>query len=180
MYHLVPVNNGELDINYQDLISAIEVSDTHYIVNLQDSAEIRDSWIAQTELDWEKYATKPKSLNEIKQEKIQELEQSYYASFITFQSTALGTINTYPADTEAFNNLKDYEQRMIANPNKNSFFFKTLEAGTLVEHTRAQILQVMDDAEFFKVKQTQKLDGLVSQVKDPATDTPEKVNAITW
>lgn len=119
-----------------------------------------------------------KAIEEVKNDKIFELQQSYYAWFTTFQSSALGSLKTYPIDEEAQKNFNDYQNRLIADPNKDSFFFKTVEDGTLVNHTRAQFLQVLEDAEIFKVNQTIKLNDLVKQVN--ASTTKEEVEAIVW
>lgn len=119
-----------------------------------------------------------KTLDEIKNEKLQELEQAYYSSFTVFQSDATGTLKTYPINAEAQDNLRDLQQRLIADPNKDSFWFKTIEDGTLVNHTRVQFLQLMEDAESFKVQQTQHFDELVLDW-NAATDEAT-VQAIQW
>jgi hypothetical protein len=119
-----------------------------------------------------------KTLDEIKKDKVVKLQQSYYASFTTFQSSALGTLKTYPIDLEAQKNFNDYQNRLIADSNKDSFYFKTLEDGTLINHTRLQFLQLMEDGELFKVNQTIKINNLVNQVK--TATTIDEVNAIVW
>lgn len=118
------------------------------------------------------------SIDDIKKQKIQELQQSYYASFTTFQSSALGTVKTYPIDKEAQDNLRDYQNRLIADPNKDAFYFKTIEDATLVLHNRLQFLQLMEDAEMFKVNQTIKINDLVNQVT--SASSPEEVDAVVW
>lgn len=126
------------------------------------------------------------SLEQVKEEKKEELTQAYYMSFTAFQSDATGVLKTYPADAEAQQNLKDYEQRAIADPEKDSFWFKTLEDGTLIQHTRKQFLQLMEDAELFKVNQTIKQNNLINQVEavvvgDLTEDEAKaQVEAITW
>lgn len=52
MYAIVPMVNGELDIDYRDLIHAIDKGDGTYIVHLQDTAPPRESWRDATEQDW--------------------------------------------------------------------------------------------------------------------------------
>lgn len=118
------------------------------------------------------------TLDEIKRKKINELQKSYYSSFTTFHSDALGSLKTYPIDLEAQNNLKDYQDRLIADTNKDTFYFKTIEDGTLVLHNRLQFLQLMDDAEMFKVNQTIKINNLIHQI-DVAT-TQEELEMILW
>lgn len=118
------------------------------------------------------------TLDQTKKNKIANLQQSYFASFTTFTSSALGVQKTYPIDGEAQTNLEQLERRLIADTNKNSFYFKTIEDGTLVNHTRTQFLQLMADAETFKVNQTTHYDSLVSQVN--AATTVDAVNAIIW
>lgn len=118
------------------------------------------------------------TLSQAKQTKIAQLQQSYYASFTTFQSNATGTLKTYPVDAEAQDNLRDLQNRLIADSNKNSFYFKTIEDGTLINHTRTQFLQLMEDAETFKVQQTQHYDSKVASV-NAATDVTT-VEAIIW
>lgn len=113
-----------------------------------------------------------------KENKLLELQRSYYASFTTFQSNTTGTVKTYPIDSEAQDNLRDLQNRLIADSNKNSFYFKTIEDRTLINHTRAQFLQLMQDAETFKVNQTQHYDSKVAAVNS-ATDIPT-VQGIAW
>jgi hypothetical protein len=53
MYAIVPCNNGKLDIDYRDLIQAIDNGDGTFTVHLQDTATPRDSWRDATEQDWQ-------------------------------------------------------------------------------------------------------------------------------
>jgi hypothetical protein len=92
-----------------------------------------------------------KTLEDVKNEKLVELEQAYQSAFTTFQSSVLGTVKTYPITTEAQTDLEDLQNRLIADPNKSSFYFLTLEDGILIKHTRAQFLQLLEDAETRKV-----------------------------
>lgn len=119
-----------------------------------------------------------KSLQDVKNDKMAELEQAYANSFTTFQSSALGMTKTYPIDSEAQGNLKDLQNRLIADPNKNSFYFKTNDDGKLMLHTRIQFLQLLADAEAFEVQQVQKFEGYEAQVI-PATDEAT-ILAIKW
>lgn len=173
------LKNGvyELDIDYNHLISAVLRSDGKYIVKLNDAAEIRTEWQIATEIDYNN-ALPQLTLNNIKAFKIIELEQSYFGSFSTFQSSALGVLKTYPINAEAQDNLRDLQNRLIADPNKTTFYFKTIEDGTLVAHTRAQFLQLMQDAETYKVNQTTHFDSKVLSVN--SATTADAVNAITW
>lgn len=167
------VNESDVVIGISQLSEEVDLPHLIRVDSLDDSL-IRKKY-NRTTLSFEDV---PKSLEEIKVEKKVELLQAYYASFTTFQSSATGTIKTYPCDQEAQQNLKDYEQRLIANPNKDSFWFKTIEDGTLVNHTRAQFLQLMEDAETFKVNLTIKYNDKIKQVDLATTET--EVNAIVW
>lgn len=118
------------------------------------------------------------NIYDIKKQKSKELQQNYYSSFTNFQSSALGMLKTYPIDKEAQENLRDYQNRLIADPSKDSFYFKTIEDGTLILHTRQQFLKLMDDAEMFKVNQTIKINDLINQVT--VATTSAEVNAIVW
>jgi hypothetical protein len=117
------------------------------------------------------------TLDQAKQNKIAELNTDYQESFTTFQSSALGSVHTYPIDQEAQDNLDKYVQLAAANPNKNTFYFKTLEQGLMV-HTRAQFLQLVDDAEAFEVSQVKKFEAKEAQVN--ACNTVDQVNSIVW
>lgn len=57
MYYKVPINNGELDIDYVYLMEAIQVSDSECYVKMRDEAVRRDSWQEITEEEFE--AVKP-------------------------------------------------------------------------------------------------------------------------
>jgi hypothetical protein len=118
------------------------------------------------------------TFDEVKSKKNEELQKLYYASFTTFQSDALDVVKTYPIDKEAQDNLKDYQNRLIADTNKDSFYFKTIEDGTLILHNRQQFLKLMEDAEMFKVNQTIKLNDLINQVN--LTKTKEELDLIVW
>jgi hypothetical protein len=124
------------------------------------------------------FSDRAKTLDEVKADKKSELLQYYYGSFATFQSSATGTLKTYPIDLEAQDNLKDYQQRLIADSTKDSFWFKTIEDGTLIQHTRAQFLQLLEDAETFKVTQTIHYNDKLDEV-NAATDEAT-VNTIVW
>lgn len=176
MYQLVPVNNGVLDIDYRDMIEGIHTTATQALVHLVDSAVVRSTWTAKTQTDWDN--AKAPTLSQAKASKIAELQQSYYASFTTFQSSATGVLKTYPIDSEAQSNFERLERRLIADANKSTFNFKTIEDGTLIAHTRAQFLQLLADAETFTVNQTTHYDSKVSSVNS-AADVPT-VQAITW
>lgn len=123
----------------------------------------------------------PVTLEDTKKQKLKELQQSYYSSFTTFQSSALGSVKTYPFDSEAQKNFNDYQNRLIADPNKDTFYFKTIEDGTLILHNRMQFLQVLEDAEMFKVNQTIKLNELINQVNTAYNNSDQAgIEAIVW
>lgn len=52
MYQLVPINNGVLDIDYNDICEGITLSPTQAIVRLKDNAQVRGTWISQTIDQW--------------------------------------------------------------------------------------------------------------------------------
>jgi hypothetical protein len=122
----------------------------------------------------------PLTLDQTKESKNKELDKAYEESFTVFQSSTLGEVKTYPINVEARGKFEELQQRLIADSDKNSFYFYTIEDANLVEHTRSQFLKLLDDAELFEVQQHIKLNNLKAQVNDPATDTLDKVNAITW
>lgn len=176
MYAIVTANSGELDLNYLDLIAFHRISDTEYICKINDSAELRSTWQIKSQSDWD--AVNAPTLDQVKQSKMAELNQSYQSCFSTFQSNALGTVKTYPINGEAQDNLKDLQQRLIADPNKNNFDFLTMEDGLLVSHTRIQFLELLQDAETFEVTLHNKYRGYANQVT-VATDIPT-VQSIKW
>lgn len=88
-----------------------------------------------------------KTLEDWRAQKNEELAAAYNAAFTTFTSNALGNTKTYPITQEAQDDLKDLQNRLIADPNKNSFYFLTMDDGILINHTRVQFLQLLSDAE---------------------------------
>jgi hypothetical protein len=175
MYAKVPINNGLLDIDYGvNNLQVITLSATQAIINVPDGTPTRSTWTTATETDW----SNAQPLSQVKEAKIAQLQQFYYGSFTTFTSSALGTVKTYPLDLEAQGNLKDLQDRLIADSTKTTFYFKTIEDGTLMAHTRAEFLQLMQDAETYKVNQTTHYDSKVTAVNN-ALDIPT-VQGITW
>lgn len=77
MHYKVPINNGELDIDYVYLMEAIQVSDSECYVKMRDDAVRRDSWQEITEEEFE--AVKPPIpepvLAETTDQKLARLEQ---------------------------------------------------------------------------------------------------------
>lgn len=164
-----------LDIN--QVIVGVKNVNNNYVLQ-ENEIETNLGELGQTRNNDGTFINTSDTLDEVKEQKLNELQQSYYASFVTFQSNALGTIRTYPFDLEAQNNLRDYQNRMIADPNKDNFYFKTIEDATLVLHNRVQFLQLMEDAEMFKVNQTIKINDLINQVN--AATTKVEVDTIAW
>jgi hypothetical protein len=123
------------------------------------------------------FVTVAPTLDQVKRNKIAELNAGYQASFTTFQSSALGSVHTYPIDQEAQDNMKNLMQLMILNPNMTTIQFKTLENG-LTAHTRDQFIQVLMDAQTFEVNLVRKYESLEAQVQ--AATTIDEVNAIVW
>lgn len=48
-YYKVPINQGILDINYDNLVEGIAISETEAVVVLRDSSEQRETWTSITE-----------------------------------------------------------------------------------------------------------------------------------
>lgn len=53
MYFIVPVNNGLLDVDYEDLTEGIQTSETQCYVKLRGDFTRRDSWQEITEAEFE-------------------------------------------------------------------------------------------------------------------------------
>ena len=78
MYFKIPMVNGLLDIDYEDMLEGIMFSETESYVKVQDSATVRDSWAEITE---EEFNTKKAAPYEIIPQKttrqqIEELKQN--------------------------------------------------------------------------------------------------------
>ncbi|GIM45972.1 hypothetical protein DNHGIG_15210 [Collibacillus ludicampi] len=58
MYKIVPLVNGVLDLDYSDIIQAIDNGDGTAIVHVQDTTEPRQSWRDATEQDWQNALSK--------------------------------------------------------------------------------------------------------------------------
>jgi hypothetical protein len=171
--------HAELDINnivvaVSDLISD-ESSQQHMVlINSFDTSLLGKKYDPTTNT----FANVPLTLDQVKTNKKAELEQAYQNSFTTFQSSALGTAKTYPINREARDNFERYERRMSSDPNLDIFSFYTLEARNLVDHTRAQFIQLLRDAQTFEVQQHKHYNDKKNQVDD-ATDEAT-VQAIVW
>jgi len=61
VYYIVPVNNGILDIDYFFLAQGVQLSETECYVALRAGAEVRQSWQAITE---EQFNTAKVNMNE--------------------------------------------------------------------------------------------------------------------
>lgn len=178
LYYIVDhklVNGAyETDVDSNDVYSAIPYSEGKYILAVRDTAVVRQGWQQATATDFNNALP----LDQVKASKMSELDQSYKSCFTIFQSNALGVTKTYPINGEAQDNLKDLQQRLIADPNKNNFDFLTIEDGILVSHTRIQFLELLQDAETFEVTLHNKYRGYANQVS-VATDIPT-VQDIKW
>lgn len=119
-----------------------------------------------------------RTFQNIKDDKINELTEAYDNAFTTFTSNALGSTKTYPINQEARDKFEEYQNRLIADPNKNSFYFLTIEDGILMQHTRSQFLQLLDDAESFEVTLHNKYRGLINKVNSANDELT--VNQVTW
>ena len=51
-YYIVPVNSGDLDIDYRDLQEGVQTTADTCHVKLRDGAEVRDSWAEITEAEF--------------------------------------------------------------------------------------------------------------------------------
>lgn len=199
MYKIIPCVNGRLDLDYnKGYISAIDVGDGTYIVELPDDTEPRDSWKDATEQDWQKalakvpplippgdltpeqrYAMLDPSRNTLDEYKKAKLELILYwrdnALSEGFASQTTGH-SYYYGDIDQKQFLKT-AALLNLNPNLAQISFKTKDAGW-VTHTREQILGVINDAAAFELAQVQKQEQLESAVK--AATTIDEVNAIVW
>ncbi|OPX93980.1 MAG: hypothetical protein A4E53_00143 [Pelotomaculum sp. PtaB.Bin104] len=54
-YYKVSINQGVLDINYEDMIEGIAISETEAVVMLRDNAEQRETWTLITEEQFNSY-----------------------------------------------------------------------------------------------------------------------------
>ncbi|UOF90752.1 fibronectin type III domain-containing protein [Fodinisporobacter ferrooxydans] len=178
MYQIVSINSGLLDIDYHDLIQAIDNKDGTYTCYLKDTATIRPSWKSATQDQFNQAVANLKSINDWNQEKTTEFQTAFAESFTTFQSSALGVLKTYPADAGAVQNMQYYVNLLAANPNKSTVYFKTIEDGKPVLHTRTQFFQVLDDFETFDVNRTTKFDNKIAQV-NASPDIPT-VQSLVW
>ncbi|HLO11494.1 MAG TPA: hypothetical protein VK190_04495 [Pseudoneobacillus sp.] len=120
----------------------------------------------------------PPTLDELKQQKIAELEEAYVNSFTIFTSSALGEVKTYPINKEAQDNLDKLQRRLIADPNKDSFYFYTVEDATLVLHNKVQFLQLLEDAETFEITQHLKFNDLKNKVL--IAEYEDEIDAVIW
>lgn len=119
-----------------------------------------------------------KTLDDVKSDKLSELLAAKQAAFTTFNSSALGTPHTYPADEEAQKNFQMYTNLMaVAGSSLTTIDFYTDEAG-MTSHTISQFVQVLLDFKTFEVNLAKKYEGYATQV-GTANDIPA-VQAIKW
>ncbi|MBN6186396.1 hypothetical protein JQN58_05270 [Aneurinibacillus sp. BA2021] len=59
MFFNVPIINGVLDIDYEDLLGAFVISDSMALVRLKEYATKRDSWVEITKEEFERHLPKP-------------------------------------------------------------------------------------------------------------------------
>jgi hypothetical protein len=192
MYNYVLLNSNGVCINAlatphegvtlhknTDTDSIIEITDEQFSYDLVGKLYQNGVFVdPQPVIDTPPPLTPEELIAQAKSNKGIELEQAYYASFSTFQSSATGTTKTYPINGEAQDDLKDLQNRLIADPNKNTFYFLTIDDGALVAHTRVQFLQLLGDAETFEVTTHNKYRGYVAQLN--SATTIDEVNSIQW
>jgi hypothetical protein len=119
----------------------------------------------------------PDPLTSAKSAKLTELGAAYTASFTNFQSSALGTVHTYPINQEAQDNMNKLMSLMTLNPNMSTINFKTLENG-MTAHSRDQFIQVLMDAQTFEVNLAKQYEDGEANVT--AATTVDQVNNIKW
>jgi hypothetical protein len=200
MYKIVPMVNGQLDVDYRDLLHAIDNEDGTYIVQLQDTATPRQSWRDATEQDWQNALAKVpppippgdltpeqryalldpnrNTLADYQQTKIAVLDDLCNKTILAgFTSSALGAPHQYDFDEEAQRNFAGALALMNADSTITSITWKTVDAGPL-PHTRDQFIQLCKDGFAFKESQIQKYWNLKAQVQQASSI--DQVNAITW
>lgn len=120
-----------------------------------------------------------RTLDDIKQEKISELNQSCNTSILAgFSSSALGaTPHTYDFNYEAQINLGGMISAITAGMAPATITWKTVDSGNL-PHSQAQFKQVFADGLTFKNNQISKYWSL--KVKVLAAIDEASINAILW
>lgn len=166
-----------IELLYNNKTTSITPSNGVAVLDLSSEAGQFDI-VCTSDIECKTISVNVQSLNFYKQQKMAELEQAYANAFTTFQSSVLGVSKTYPINQEARNKLEELQNRLIADPNKNSFYFITIDDGILVQHTRSQFLQLLDDAEALEITLHNKYRELVNSVES-ATDITT-VNKISW
>lgn len=116
------------------------------------------------------------------QQKKAELEQKCNQAISSgFQSSALGTVHTYPSHDKAQENFNTEMHRFLIDTSYILCKFFTEDAGWL-EHTRDQFFQVFKDGHDFGNTQWEKffeLEAKVSALTYPI-NTIEDINSIKW
>ncbi|WP_282198459.1 fibronectin type III domain-containing protein [Collibacillus ludicampi] len=180
MYKIVPAINGELDIDYKDLIHAIDNGDGTYIVHLEDTAVPRPSWKDVTQDQWDQ-ATKGISdpLTLAIKQKQAELQFDSDQACATFVSSAIGSPHTYLADEKSLAYLQG-EYTFVTGPHYDGspVNYYTVESG-FVNHTANQIVQVfLDGRAWINQQKGIKLATKLKQLN--ACTTVDQVNSIVW
>lgn len=129
---------------------------------------------------WVEMETQENLLRIAKDKKKAELDSKCDSSIMGgFPSSALGTQHFYQSLVVDEIWLNATINRFLIDPNFTTVNYKTIDAGYL-QHTKEQFNQVFIDGHSFGDAQITKLNSLKSQVDDNATDTVDKVNAISW
>jgi hypothetical protein len=141
--------------------------------------------------EWEYTVQPSKTLNQVKQDKVAELQSASDKATAAFQSSALGVTKTYLADEKSMTFLSG-EYAFVHSPNYDATTYSmdwyTIEDNTFVPHTGAQIAQVfLDGRTWIKEQKTVKLKELLTQVASIAVsdtvteqDAINQVQAIKW
>lgn len=117
-------------------------------------------------------------LDYFKTQKKSELQaQRDTAVYSGFTSSALGTSHQYLSDPTSMAYYMATMLRFTNDPTFSSINWWTIDAGYLA-HTKAQFIQLFNDAHQFGLDQDEQLAKLNADVD--AAKTPDAINAITW
>lgn len=120
----------------------------------------------------------PKTLDQIKADKIAEITQAYQVATKTFLSSALGSNHTYLADDTSMNKFNaEYTFVNSAAYDGSPINWFTVEQGGAI-HTKDQFNQVWMDGRSLLTSMFNKWDTLMKQINS-CTDIAS-VQAITW
>lgn len=120
----------------------------------------------------------PKTLDQIKADKRDEITRDYQTATQTFQSSALGSIHTYLSDDTSMSKFNaEYVYINSSSYDESAINWFTVENGGAI-HTKDQFNQVWADGRVYLTAMFNKWDDLIKQI-NAATDEAT-VQAITW